>query len=335
MKAGAKKKGRRAKSYSQAERIARMMRALASRGMTIREMAEEFAIERRQVYRDIARIEEEGHPLTQSQDTNERTWQLPLNYKGLPPITLSPYELMSLYLAKSHLAFLKGTPFWEDLESVMAKVEAGLPVRTTNHLERIVRALATLARPVRDYSKKKAILLNLRKALLLQRQSRLLYQKPGEQIAGSYVVDPYSLVLYQSGLYLLGYSEATRALRTFAVERIRRVYVTDEAFAIPPSFSVEERAKRLFGVMEGPAQRVRIRFRPDVAYMFKERKWHPTQRVKANKNGSVVVTMDVGGLEEVASWVLSWGPQATVLEPPSLRRLVANEMRAALRPYRS
>ena len=135
----AKKKGRRAKSYSQAERLARMMRALASRGMTIREMAEEFAIERRQVYRDLARIEEEGHPLVQSQDFGEGTWQLTLNYKGLPPITLSPYELMSLYLAKSHLAFLKGTPFWEDLESVIAKVEAGLPVRTTNHLELVCR----------------------------------------------------------------------------------------------------------------------------------------------------------------------------------------------------
>jgi proteasome accessory factor B len=200
MKEGAKKKGRRSKSYSQAERLSRMMRALASRGMTIRDMAEEFAIKRRQVYRDLARIQEEGHPLRQSQDIGERSWQLPLNYKGLPPITLSPYELMSLHLAKSHLAFLKGTPFWEDLESVIAKVEAGLPVRTTNHLERIVQALATLARPVRNYSKKKAMLLNLRKALLLQRQTRLLYNKPDEQKPDSYVVDPYALMLYQSGL---------------------------------------------------------------------------------------------------------------------------------------
>jgi len=335
MKAGANKKGRRAKSYSQAGRIARMMRALASRSMTVKELVDEFAITRRQVYRDLARIEQEGHPLTQSQDLGERTWQLPLNYKGLPPITLSPSELMSLYLAKSHLAFLSGTPFWEDLEGVIAKVEAGLPARTTNHLERIVQALATLARPIRDYSRKKVVLLELRKALLLQRRITLRYKKPDGQSPDSYVVDPYCLVLYQSGLYLVGYSQAAKGLRTFAVERIQSVHVTDDAFVLPASFSAADRAKRLFGVMEGPAQRVRVRFRPDVAYMFKERKWHPTQKVKVNRNRSVTVTMKVGGLEEVASWVLSWGPQATVLEPPSLRRLVADEMRAALKPYRS
>jgi predicted DNA-binding transcriptional regulator YafY len=68
--------------------------------------------------------------------------------------------------------------------------------------------------------------------------------------------------------------------------------------------------------------------------MFKERKWHPTQKVKANRNRSVVMTMEVGGLEEVASWVLSWGPQATVLGPPILRKLVSQELRAALKPYR-
>lgn len=312
-----------------------MMRALSSRSMAVQELVDEFTITRRQVYRDLARIQEEGHPITQSQDIGERTWQLPLDYKGLPPITLSPSELMSLYLAKSHLAFLKGTPFWEDLENVIAKVEAGLPVRTTNHLERIVQALATLARPVRDYSRKKAVLLGLRKALLLQRRVKLLYKKPDEQSPSSYVVDPYCLVLYQSGLYIVGYSQAAKALRTFAVERIQKIQVTDETFDIPSSFSARERIQRLFGVMEGPLHCVRIRFRPEVAFMLKERKWHPTQKVKMNRDGSAVMTMDVGGLEEVASWVLSWGPQATVLEPPSLRKLVSAELRAALKPYRS
>lgn len=58
-----------------------MMRVLASRGMTVKELVDEFAITRRQVYRDLAQIEEEGHPLTQSQELDGRTWQLPLNYK--------------------------------------------------------------------------------------------------------------------------------------------------------------------------------------------------------------------------------------------------------------
>jgi proteasome accessory factor B len=40
-----------------------MVRVLASRAVTVNELAEECGITRRQVYRDLARIQEEGHPL--------------------------------------------------------------------------------------------------------------------------------------------------------------------------------------------------------------------------------------------------------------------------------
>jgi len=141
-----------------------MMRTLASRAVTINELADEFGITRRQVYRDLWEIEAEGHPLEQSDGTGERTWQLPLGYKGLPQIAVSQYELMSLHLAKSHLAYLKGTPFIDDFESVIAKVEAGLPAKTVNHLERISRAFAPMQGPIRSYAKQKSVLSDLRRA---------------------------------------------------------------------------------------------------------------------------------------------------------------------------
>lgn len=121
------KKGRPPKTYSQAERIINMLRALASRSMTIKDLSDEFGICRRQVYRDIGRIQEEGHPLEQSDRDGEKTWQLPLTYKGLPPITVTPYELMALHFAKSHVDYLSGTPFVENLDSLIKKVEGGLP----------------------------------------------------------------------------------------------------------------------------------------------------------------------------------------------------------------
>src|SRR5574340_690581 len=91
--AGGSEKGRPPKTYSQAERIINMLRALASRSMTIKDLSDEFGICRRQVYRDIGRIQEEGHPLEQSDRDGEKTWQLPLTYKGLPPITNEPRRL--------------------------------------------------------------------------------------------------------------------------------------------------------------------------------------------------------------------------------------------------
>lgn len=322
--------GRRPKKYSQVERIERMMRTLASRSCTVSDLAHEFAIDRRQAYRDLERIEEAGHPL----ERENGSWRLPLGYKGLPPITLSPYELMSLYLAKSHLAYLDGTPFTDDLEDIIKKIEAGLPDKTINHLERIVQVFAPHMRPIRPYGKQKDILAGIRKALLLQQRIVLHYQKPEAAKSIAYPVDPHALLLYQNGLYLSGYSHRAKARRMFAVERIRKVVPTDERFDIQPGFSSEEMNRHAFGVIEETPQKIRIRFKKEVAYMFKERQWHPTQTLKKLKNGDVVLTMQAGGLDEIATWVLSWGPQAKVLSPPALVKLVTAELAAAARQYR-
>ena len=58
-----------------------------------------------------------------------------------------------------------------------------------------------------------------------------------------------------------------------------------------------------------------------------ERRWHPSQQVKAlNATGSrVEVRFEVGRLEELVRWTLSWGGQAKVREPKELKALVRAE----------
>jgi len=230
-------RGRKPKAYSQADRLARMMRTLSSRAVTINDLAEEFVVTRRQVYRDLAEIENEGHPLERSDGSGEQTWQLPLGYKGLPQIAISQYELLSLHLAKNHLAYLNGTPFVDDLDEVIAKVEAGLPAKTANHLERISQVFTPVQGPKRSYAKQKKILSDLRRALLLQRTVILHHQTPEYDEPTLHRVDPYALVLYQYGLYVVGYSHRARAPRMFAVERIHRVRLTEDSFDMPSDFS--------------------------------------------------------------------------------------------------
>lgn len=326
-------RGRRPKRYSQADRLARMMRTLSSRAVTVNDLAGEFSITRRQVYRDLAQIEEEGHPLEQSDGSGERTWQLPLGYKGFPQIAISQYELMSLHLAKSHLAYLKGTPFVGDLDSVIAKVEAGLPAKIANHLERIVQVFAPLHRGTRSYLEKADLLRRLRTALLLQLTVELTYKKPYANKASVYRVDPYALVLYEQGLYMAGYSHRPCAERLFAVDRIRQITLTEDRFEIPASYSPAERYANQFGLIEESPEEVKVWFSQDVAHLMKERQWHSTQRIKKFKNGSVEVTFHAGGLDEIAWWVLSWGKEAKVLSPPKLVKIMTDQLSKSLKRY--
>jgi proteasome accessory factor B len=322
--------GRKPKRYSQVVRITFMLRWLIG-GATVGELAEELQVTKRQVHRDLQQLEESGYPLEQE----DGRWKLPAGFKGLE-VTVSPYELRSLHLAQSHLAYLKGTPFVDDLEAVIKKVEAGLPDKTRNHLERIVTTFAPLQRPARDYAAQKNALDSIRKALLRQLTVVLRgYQKPGAGRSNDYLVDPYSLVLYQYGLYLVGYSHRAGEIRTFAVERIKNVEVTEDMFELPQSFSLAERFEQGFGLIEEPPQEVKIWISPDWAYFVKERRWHPTQVLHPKKDGSVILTMRCGGLDELTSWILSFGPEARVLGPQALIDNVFSQLTLAAKPYQS
>ncbi len=326
-------RGRRPKPYSQAERLARLIRALSSRALTMKEISDEFQITRRQAYRDLARIEEQGHPLVHSEGTGERSWQLPLGYKGLPPITLSPYELMSLQLARAELAYLDGTPFTEDLDNTLAKLKASLPAKTLNHYERILQVFAALPKPMHEYGKESAVLRDLRKALLLQLTVDLDYQKPRSARAQDYRVDPYALVLYQRALYVIGYSHGAKEERIFAVARMRQVSLTDERFTLPDNYSPSRRFGHLFGLVEDEPYDVVLHVHPDLAHLFQEAKWHPTQRVSPLKNGHLEVRFTAGGLEEIAWWVQSYGDGVVVVAPRELIELVKTNLSNALKQY--
>ena len=311
------------------------MRALAARSLTVNELAEEFEITRRQVYRDLTHLEAEGHPLVQRTDLGEATWQLPLGYKGLPPIAVSPSELMSLHVARAHLSYLAGTPFLEDLDNVIKKIQAGLPAKTTNHLERIIEASMQVARPTRSYGAHKPVLEVLRRALLLQRRVTLHHRTPGYDKPVAHTVDPYVLLLYQHGLYIVGQSHRADSIRLFAVERIKEAKLTDEVFAIPSNFSMAAMERRRFGLIDESPQKVRIAFNKDVAYLLKERQWHPTQALTSGQNGKVEMTFYAGGHDEIAAWILSWGSRAKVIAPQTLVHAVTNELTTALKQYRS
>ncbi len=309
-----------------------MIRALAARACTVNDLGQEFAVSRRQVYRDLARIEEEGHPLAQSDGAGERTWQLPLGYRGLRPISLTPLELMSLYLARSNLDYLAGTPFMSDLDGVLAKITSGLPQRTINHLERIGHCFLPLLRPLRRYDKQTQALKTLQKALLLQRTALIRHQRPNRGKEAEHKVDPYALRLYQNGLYLFGYSHTAAAYRLFAVERIRHVELTEVTFAVRKDFS-PEKLDQSFGIMEEAPQTIRVRIRREAAHFVRERQYHPTQTIEEIEGGDVIVTLQAGGLDEIASWVLSWGEDATALEPPALVETVLRKLSAGLAQY--
>ena len=75
----------------------------------------------------------------------------------------------------------------------------------------------------------------------------------------------------------------------------------------------------------GKAERVRLLAQGFAARLLTERRWHSSQRVKelpGTDGEEVEVTMKVAITPELERWILSWGANARVLEPESLRETI-------------
>jgi predicted DNA-binding transcriptional regulator YafY len=76
-----------------------------------------------------------------------------------------------------------------------------------------------------------------------------------------------------------------------------------------------------------------LRFTGEAARYVKLREWHPTQRLKERRDGSLEMTLEVSHLLEVRRWLLGYGPECEVLEPKELREQVREELRRGLALY--
>ena len=62
-----------------------------------------------------------------------------------------------------------------------------------------------------------------------------------------------------------------------------------------------------------------------------ERTWHNGQTIKENKDGSVYLSFETNQLGQVVAWVMSFTGGAKVLNPPELKKRVADAAREILK----
>jgi predicted DNA-binding transcriptional regulator YafY len=82
-----------------------------------------------------------------------------------------------------------------------------------------------------------------------------------------------------------------------------------------------------FDFVAGDPIHVKIWFSKDQARYIRERKWSGTQKIPDQKDGSIILSMDTSGWQDVKRWVLSHGSRAKVIEPAELRNEILAELK--------
>ncbi len=144
---------------------------------------------------------------------------------------------------------------------------------------------------------------------------------------------PYA-VFYSRAWYVVAYSSLHRETRTFKIARFESVEPSDAKFLENLNFSLDSYFGDAWRFIRGPrTRRVVVRFSAKVGTNVAEVRWHKTQQTRVFPDGSAELEFRVAGLTEIIWWILGYGAEAEVLEPPELREMVAEHARRVLERF--
>jgi predicted DNA-binding transcriptional regulator YafY len=291
-------------------------------------LAEKLEVSRKTIVRDIAFMRDRLElPIEFDAQINAYRYTHPVS--AFPTVQVSEGELLALLVARKALEQYRGTPFHRQLEASFEKLTGGLKDRISFSPAQELQSVSF--KNVGLGKADLAVFNTLSSAALRQHEVEFDYRKPGEKKANRRRVRPYHLALRENLWYLIGFDPDRAALRTFALPRISRATALAARFVRPADFSPEKFFASALGVLGGAGDfQVRIRFSAAVADRVREREWHESQEWHDLPDGGLELTLQLGALAEIEAWVLSWGADAEVLQPPEFRaRLRATAARLA------
>ncbi|MDF1516071.1 MAG: CRISPR-associated endonuclease Cas3'', partial [Anaerolineae bacterium] len=180
------------------------------------------------------------------------------------------------------------------------------------------------------------ILETLTRAWALGRKVQVEHQMPDGQ-RFHYLFSPYYVEPYASGRthHVIGFRQPPEAIRTFKVERLRAVTLTEHSYEIPDDFDPGSHLANAWGIWtsEDEPVEVVVRFSARVAQRVIETVWHSSQQTEFQEDGSLLWRARVAETQEMLPWIRGWGADAEVLEPDQLRKRVADEVRRMMVTY--
>jgi predicted DNA-binding transcriptional regulator YafY len=301
-------------------------------GVALDELATDLGCVRRTVYRDLDALMFAGFPVVSEKRDGRVRYRFLESFR-LGDVPFTPDEVLALAFGEDLLRTLEGTVFHDSIRSALAKIRSGLGPELSSYLARLAESFRVLPGPHKNYARFRDVIQTLNDAVLKRQTVRMRYRTARTGATATRSLDPYRVWYRSGGLYVVGLDHKSGEVRTFAIDRIRRIEVTDTGFESDAAFDFDAYIGSSFGVIAEPATRVRIRFDRRWASYVEERTWHPSQEIERGPSGSLLLRMDVGGVSELRTWVLSFGSGAEVLEPESLQTEVVRELEGALARY--
>ena len=246
-------------------------------------------------------------------------------------VMLKEGELLTLSTILPLLEQYKNTPMEKTYHDLINKLVMMLPDSITVDSALINNEVHFISDPITKLEN--GVFENVLKATKMHKTLEMEYKTAQNKDYEIRRFDPYHMICQKGSWYLLGYSYHAESIRLYAMPRIRNCKITNDKFSIPKDFKLEQHIDVQMGAWgnSGEMFKVEIEFVKDLKTYVMERTWHKGQTIKENKDGSVYLSFETNQLGQVVAWVMSFTGGAKVLNPPELKRRVADAAREILK----
>ncbi|HNH27422.1 MAG TPA: YafY family protein [Anaerolineales bacterium] len=292
------------------------------------ELAEKLGVSLRTVHRYFEMLDEMGVPVY-SERGPYGGFSLVRGYK-MPPLVFTLEEAVAVVLGTGLVQELWGDLYRESANGALAKLENLLPEEQTREVAWARSSLAVTGLHRANLKMQTPALEKLRRAIRELRSVNMLYQTSQVPHPAERGLDPYALVHRWGWWYVIGLCHVHNEVRTFRVDRISEVTLSENIFVKSTGFDLQ--AYLNMEMQSQPQITARLKFDVASANIVSGNRSY-WQNVEPQADGSVEVTFLSPTLEWAASTVLMYGPAVEVLEPPALRSMVAEWLEVTIRKY--
>jgi predicted DNA-binding transcriptional regulator YafY len=275
------------------------------RRVRAQDLADQFEISKRTVYRDMSALNQMGVPISALPGEG---FELVEGYY-IPPLMFNENEAIALLLGSRLLTQQTAGSITPGAESALAKIKVALPEQVRGRAEALTNIIGFVT-PKAKFNLDDPQLLLIQKGIQEKRVIRLHYHGYKKEQASERDVEPHQL-FYAEGLwYLEAYCRKRKGMRDFRLSRIDRATLRNEFFT-----------KRRTGKMETQALVViKIRFEQNAVRWVREQQHYGYQKDEKQTPQNVTMIYHVNDTSEIIPWILSWGTSAEVLSPKELRK---------------
>lgn len=283
----------------------------SKRRLTVDELAEEFGVSRRTIFRDFNVLSEINVPVTWDKYSGYGVID---GYK-VPPLMFTSKELATIMVGLNFVKSQVDRSLVEDAKGVELKIKNTIPKQLKSFMESLDDR--TVVDPFLHFGSEKkegGSWYLISSAISQSKKISFSYTAKSDGEKTERKIDPYLLVFYRDHWNVIGFSHKRDAIRNFVLDRMENVQILNELYAQNEKMDVE--ALIFNANKSGQLVEVMVDVESDRAF----RANLPTKIIKSEpvKNKKFKVSFNFENLDYINTWLLQYGDNVEIVSPDEL-----------------